>query len=485
MKILFAASECVPYCKTGGLADVVGALSETLAGRRHQVQVMLPLYRAIDRKAGRLKPLGRTFSIQMAGREEQGSLWEARPRPNLRVIFIESAYFFDRPGIYGDKPGADFVDNDFRYAFFCRAALEAAKTLGLKPDLVHCHDWQTGLISAHLKTTYRGDPDFPKTASLFTIHNMAYQGNFPKTSFPGTGLPDEAFRPGGLEFYGQVNYLKAGLVYSDAVNTVSPTYAREILSGPEFGCGLEGVLQQKRDRFVGILNGLDLKYWNPKTDPFLTEKFDEQTLADRNSCKEDLQRTLELAVDSETPIAAFIGRLDRQKGIDVLIEISASLLAHGFQILTLGVGHLDYVQPLERLRDRYPSQVRVITSFSEQLAHRIYGGSDLFLMPSRYEPCGLSQMIAMRYGSLPVVTPTGGLMDTVSPISGSKKGTGFLASGKTPGAFLSAIMGALEILKNPEKKMAAQKRAMTSDFSWASSVKAYEQFYRRAASWRA
>ncbi len=477
MKILFAASEGVPFCKTGGLADVVGALPDVLAAKRHTVRLFLPLYRDVRERFPKIKFIGRTLNLSFDGRTEPVQIWQADVRANFRVYFAGSATFFDRPGIYGSHPGTSYPDNDRRYAFFSRAVFEMAKAVDFKPDIIHAHDWQTGLMMAHQKFHYSSDSFFAKTATLFTIHNLAYQGNFPAPSFHMTGLPARAYEPKGLEFYGKVSFLKAGLVYSDAINTVSPTYAKEISSDPVFGCGLEGVLRERSADFQGIVNGIDVKFWNPKTDPNLASAFDRENVEPRLRCKHDLQRLAGLNEEPNTPLLAFIGRLDHQKGIDLLIETLPAVLKKGAQFVSLGQGNIQYQKDLQQLQRMYPAQVYVKTDFAEPFAHKIYAGADIFLMPSRFEPCGLGQMIAMRYGAVPVVTPTGGLVDTVIDSGKSPSGTGFVAADLTAGAFLTAMRTAVEKWANKTEWRSLQQQGMSQDFSWRHSVKDYLMLY--------
>lgn len=483
MKVLFASSEAVPYCKTGGLADVAGALPAALAKNNITVLQVLPMYRAIRRDQHRLQKTNTMLSIPVGRELDEGFVWAAPAQKNLKTVFIDSYRYFDRDGLYGHPPGTDFYDNDRRFIFFSRAVLEVAKSLRFKPDIVHLHDWQTGLTAAYLKSVYRADPFFKTTASVFTIHNMAYQGNFPAVSFGNTNLPTVEFSPNGMEFYNQVSFLKGGLAYADALTTVSPTYAKEIVSDPSRGAGMDGLLAHRRDRLKGILNGLDMDIWNPKTDRFLESSFDSLTLQKREKCKADLQVQAKLPVELETPVLGFVGRLDRQKGVEILLTILPSLLRRGVQMIILGVGDPDFQNALLLLQSRHPKQLAVVTTFAEPFAHKIYAGCDLFLMPSLFEPCGLGQMIAMRYGALPVATPTGGLLDTIRPLP-SAKGTGFMAADVTASAFEQEVLKALAFISDERAWLAAQKRAMKTNFSWSASVPEYKRLYQKAQSWQ-
>jgi len=482
VRLILAASEAVPYCKTGGLADVAGALSDALAQRGHDVLLILPLYRVIREKFPNVKFTGKTVFVAVGDRHERVDLWEDDSRPGVRVIFIRCDAYFDRAGIYGESAALLYADNDRRYALFSRAIFEAARGVGFRPEVIHVHDWQTGLVPAYQRFVYRFDHYFRTTATVFTIHNLAYQGNFPPASMAVTGLAPSTFSPAGLEFYGQVSYMKSALVYADALNTVSPTYARETMSDHILGCGMEGILKGRAERYRGIVNGLDETFWNPETDQFLEETFGPTTLAKRAVCKAALQKHCGFRQDKATPLLGFIGRMDHQKGVDHLIDVAPPLLAQGVQLVTLGHGHEQYVRALKMLRERYPSQVFVENRFAEPFAHEIYGGVDLFLMPSRYEPCGLGQMIAMRYGAIPIVTPTGGLLDTVKPVA-RKGGTGFIAADHTSGAFQSAVLEGMALLEEPRRRAVVQKNAMTEDRSWDRSVNEYEELYASAISW--
>lgn len=481
MNIVFASSEAVPFCKTGGLADVVSALAAELSKAKHRVSVFLPFYLDMKSKFPEIKSLGKHLSVPMPYINEDVEIYFKKVNANLTFYFF-STPLFNRPGVYGDHPASSYFDNDRRFALFSRAVLEASKSLKLNPQIIHGHDWPTGLIPAYKKYFYSSDPYFKNTATVFTIHNMGYQGNFSAEGFLQTGLPSQAFQPGEIEFYGSVSYLKSGLIFSDALNTVSPTYAKEVMQDPVHGSGMEGVLRSRMDRFRGVLNGLDTDYWNPARDTFIDYHFDAQKMSGKSKCKKELQRITGLPTHSDIPLIGFIGRMDYQKGVDLIIEVAPLILKDGVQMVFLGQGQPNYIQSLRQLAFQFPSQVYVGMDFSEPLAHAIYAGSDIFLMPSRYEPCGLGQMISMRYGGIPVVTPTGGLLDSVEPLN-AKKGTGFVASEFSAGAYLAEIHRAINVYKNAKLWKAAQKRAMKKDFSWDQSVQKYEDMYEEAIGW--
>jgi len=482
VRLLLTASEAVPYCKTGGLADVAGALADALAERGNAVRLVLPLYRGIRDRFPGVRFTGRTVFVPVGDEHERVEIWEEVNNSGVRVLFVRADAYFDRPGLYGDSASSGYADNDRRYALLSRAAFEVARGTDFRPDVIHAHDWQTGLTAAYLRHAYRFDPFFKKTASVYTIHNMAYQGNFPAHALATANLPATAFHPGGVEFYGQVSYMKAALMYAHAINTVSPTYAREVMTDAFYGCGMDGILRDRADRFRGILNGIDPNAWDPEEDRLLAARFGVRTLAKRLACKTDLQTLCGFHKNKNTPLLGFIGRLDQQKGVDHMIEIMPGLLASGAQFVSLGQGQEHYVRALFGLKERYPSQVHIETRFSEPFAHKIYGGVDLFLMPSRFEPCGLGQIIAMRYGAVPVVTPTGGLIDTVHPM-GHKNANGFVASDHTAGSYLEAVIKAMSMLKDPKRRLELQRNGMGADHSWSKSVGEYQSLYAAAVRW--
>jgi starch synthase len=477
MKILFAASECIPFCKTGGLADVVGALPKELRKKRHDVRVILPKYKAIRGQEFGMKETGERVRVSIGGRWEEGDIRTAKTDRGGKVYFVNHEGYFGRWGLYrqGDR---DYPDNAERFIFFCRAVLEACKAVDFRPDIIHCHDWQTGLIPVYLKTLTASDAFFQHTGSVFTVHNMAYQGIFDKGVLLLAGLSWSEFTMEQLEFYDKVNFLKGGLTYADQLTTVSPSYAQEIQSSYEFGWGLEGTVRRRAADLTGILNGLDVDEWNPAKDPFLPKSFEVGSIAGRKDCKSYLQETLKLPVEPRTPVLGMVARLDPQKGVDLLTHIAAPLLNHGVQIIVLGQGDPHYQRVLGSLEKRFPRAFRLRTDFNEPLAHHIYGGSDIFLMPSRYEPCGLGQLIAMRYGSIPVTSATGGLRDTILPAGPGESGTGFLFYELRPEAFAAKIQEALKQYAQPASWGRLQERAMTADFSWEASVPAYLAVYR-------
>ncbi|HWA99201.1 MAG TPA: glycogen synthase GlgA, partial [Pirellulales bacterium] len=418
MKIVMAASEAVPFAKTGGLADVAGALPVELAKLGHEPVLIIPAYRKALDSGQPIEPTGHEFTIAIGTKNVRGTLLHSKlPHSEVPVYLVRQDQYFDRPELYGSG-GSDYIDNCERYAFFCRAVFEAIRLLGLKPDVLHANDWQTGLIPAYLKAEYRGVPGFERVASLFTIHNLAYQGQFWHWDMLLTGLDWKYFNWHQMEFFGKLNLMKTGLVFADAINTVSPRYAEEIQSSP-LGSGLEGVLQQRRDVLTGIINGVDYSIWNPATDPHIAQQYDVNTFSEGKAvCKAALQRDFGLPTESGVPLFGFVGRLAEQKGIDLVVSVMQDWLRNSpAQWVILGTGDPRFHQLLTTMADRYPQKVSVRLTYSDMLAHRVEAGADLFLMPSRFEPCGLNQLYSLKYGTVPLVRATGGLADTVTDVT--------------------------------------------------------------------
>ena len=446
------ASEGVPFAKTGGLADVVGALPLALEQLGHEVVLILPKYKGLTKRKTTL-----------------GS--------RIAVYLIQHDGFFGREHLYGGKDG-DYPDNLERFSFFSWRALEQLRELKFQPDVIHIHDWQTALVPVYLATTYRHEPTFAHATTILTVHNLSYQGIFPKGEFPKLGLPWELFHMEGLEYYDQINLLKGGLVFAKRINTVSPTYAREI-QVPEYGCGLEGVLRRRANDLTGILNAIDTAAWDPGGDKALAAPFTIKTLARRAMNKRALQAAMKLPVDPKAPLVGMVTRLAAQKGIDLVAAAAAHLVRMGAQLVILGTGDRPYHVQLDTLARKHQQSVRVRLAFDEPLAHQIYGGADLFLMPSRFEPCGLGQMIAMRYGAIPVVRRTGGLADTVIEAD-RPDGNGFLFGAADAAELSAAVRRALVVFKTPAAWQALQRRAMAVDWSWARAAKAYVEWYSPA-----
>ncbi len=478
MKILLAASESVPYAKTGGLADVVGALGVELLKQGADASVILPLYRTVRQKF-KLKPLSVRFSIRLGPIIETGRIWQAvKTEENLPVYFIENDRFFDRDGLYGNYAG-DYLDNASRFIFFSRGVLETVRRLKLSPDVIHCNDWQTGLVPLYMKTLYQrymGD-----TASVFTIHNLGYQGRFWHLDMPLLGVGWEHFNMEGIEFYGKINLMKSGIVYSDRLTTVSPGYSREILT-EKHGFELHGILRKRRADLSGILNGIDTAYWNPATDSCLPANYSIDNMAGKQTCKAALQRECGFRPLKKKPLIGLVTRLSEQKGTDLVVAVAEKLLKkHEVQMVVLGSGDESIEQEMLKLMNRYKGTLYVKIGFDEDFAHRIYSGSDMFLMPSRYEPCGLGQMIAMRYGTVPVARKTGGLADTV--IENGSRQNGYLFTGFTARSFFAAVDRALKIfLRRPAYWKMVVRNGMSIDFSWSGRVQQYLKLYEKTLS---
>jgi starch synthase len=461
MKILLASAEVVPFAKTGGLADVAGALPLALEELGEDIILALPRYKGITDTKFNIHRLNRDISYSVIGK-------------NIKAYLIEQNKYFDRDGLYGDKTG-DYKDNLARFSHYCRRSLELLKEIDFKPDIIHIHDWQACLIPVYLRSFYGPDPFFKDIRTVLTVHNIGYQGLFPKEEFSMLGLDESLFNINGLEYYGKVNILKGGLEFADIINTVSPTYAAEIRT-KEFGFGLEGVLNKRRERLFGILNGLDYKIWNPKTDKWIAENFSLTQREGKTKDKEDLQKLCHLPVKSDVPLAGIVSRLAEQKGFDILAEGLDKICKMNLQLVILGTGELKYHQILQGLAKKYPKVISLHLKFDEGLAHKIYAGSDMFLMPSKYEPCGLGQMISFRYGTLPVVFKTGGLADTVH------KDNGFVFESYTKEALVKTITKAATVFKDKDKWSLLVNNAMKCNFSWEESAKEYLKLYAEAKS---
>lgn len=472
MNILFVSSEVAPFSKTGGLADVSAALPAALAELGHDVTVVTPLYGSVDDRG--LRSVGRPYSLRFPFGDFTATLREARLSDRHRVVFIEQAAFFQRPGLYQEH-GREYADNHRRFAFFSMAALTGAQILGVAPDIVHLNDWQTGLAAVALARGYRGTP-LARARSVFTLHNVAYQGNFPKWVMDELGLPWDLFTPEGLEFYDQVSFLKAGIAFADALTTVSPRHAQEIQT-PEGGFGLDGFLRARADVLHGILNGVDYSEWDPANDPHLPARYDAADLSGKAKCKEALLRRFELEVPSGWPVFGVIGRLADQKGIDILLEALSQLLHRELAVIVLGSGEPRYEQALLGLRERFRDKLAVQIGFDSALAHLIEAGADFFLMPSRYEPCGLNQMYSLRYGTVPIVRATGGLEDTVVDLA-QPEGTGIKFLEYSGQALEQAVHRALVLYEKRAELDEVRRRGMACDFSWKASAQKYDALAR-------
>ncbi len=476
MKVLFAAPEVAPFAKTGGLADVAGSLPQALARLGHDVRIVMPRYRRVDPVAFRLKRVA-ALTIPLASWKERCEVLEGRLGRNVTVYFIDKDVYYDRPELYQSRRG-DYPDNAERFIFFSRAVPELCRALGFAPDIVHCNDWQTGLVPLYLRTLYAGDEGLRGTRTVFTIHNLGYQGIFRQEDLRMTGLGWDVFTPDGIEYWGSVSLLKAGVVYADAVTTVSETYSREIQT-PEYGLGFDGVLRSRSRDLFGIVNGIDTREWNPGTDRALPHRYTASRPAGKRLCTQSLRRQLGLR-RSRGPLFGMVTRLTDQKGLDILVDALPAVLARDAQLVILGTGEERYHRVLTGVAERSADRFRVLLAYDEELARRIYAGSDIFLMPSRYEPCGLGQMHALRYGSVPLVRRTGGLADTVvdhDPATG--EGTGFLFSEYTADALAACVRRADVAFADPPAWKRLVHAGMKTDFSWRRSAEEYEKVYRK------
>ena len=478
LRILLISSEVEPFAKTGGLADVAGALPQALATLGHDVRVLMPKYRGVERH-GTLRTAMPRVRVPVGDRTTEGALLEGRLGHAVPVYFLAHDHYYDRPALYGTGQG-DYLDNCERFIFFCRGALEALRALGWTPHVIHANDWQSGLVPVYLETLYKDDPALGEVGTLFTIHNLAYQGVFWHFDMPLTGLGWDLFTPAGLEFYGKLNFLKGGLVFADVLNTVSKAYAQEIQTA-EFGCGLEGVLQYRRADLHGVVNGIDVAAWDPATDRDLTKPYSAEDRAGKAACKQALAQELGIEADG-APIIGIVSRLAAQKGLDLVLEALPELVDAGFELALLGAGEPGLETAFGEAARASRGRIAIRTGFDNALARRIYAGADMFLMPSRYEPCGLGQMIGMRYGTIPIVRRTGGLADTVVEARPARRtGTGFGFAEPTARALLEAATRALAAYREPALWRQLQRNAMAQDFSWPASAREYVALYRKAA----
>jgi starch synthase len=477
LKILLLAAEVVPFAKTGGLADVAGSLPKAIHALGHDIRVAMPRYGRIRPDRFNLTRALGPFPVPMDDHNEPAELLQTTLDGNVPVYMVENARYFDRDGIYM------YPDDAERFIFFCRSTLEGIKRLGWQPDVIHCHDWHTALIPNWLKTIYAHDPFFADVASVYTIHNLGYQGVFGYRVLEIAGIDDYGFivHPDIVDLNEVVDFMGRGIHFADVINAVSETYAREILT-PEFGERLDPLLRDRRDRLFGILNGIDLDEFDPATDPYLEANYTLESLDRRVENKLALQREAGLRQDPRAPVVGIIARLTDQKGFDLITPIVEALLQHlRAQFVLLGTGEQRYHDFFVELSNRYPEQAGIFLTFNASLARRIYAGSDLFLMPSRFEPCGLGQMIAMRYGSVPLVRAVGGLADTVrdyDPTTG--EGTGFVFGVYDAMALYTALVRAVETYRHQDIWRELQVRCMQQDFSWEASARRYVELYTQA-----
>jgi starch synthase len=478
MHVMFLSPEVCPFNRVGGLAEVAHDLPRTLGARGHRVEVVTPKCQMAPELEAKLERLDLRLEVPVSWRRHLSEVHRYQAGGGVTVYFISHEHLFDREGLYGNAYG-DYEDNAERFIFYSRASLELALAMGWQLDVVHANDWTTALVPLYLRSLYAAEPSLAGAGTVMSVHNLGNQGVFWHYDMPLTGLGWEYFTPQGLEFYGKINFLKAGLVFSDLITTVSPTYAQEILS-PEAGGGLEGVLGSRSDRLSAVLNGIDYQTWEPATDPRLAAAFSAEDLEPRSRCRADLRREMGLAEGSRRPLAAVVGRLLDRKGLDILAPSLEHLMDMGLELVVMGYGEDHYHAFLQALNRRRPDRLALKIGYRMDLAHKIMAGADLLLMPSRYEPCGLHQMQAMRYGAVPVVRATGGLLDTVADHTEDSPGTGFRFQEFTSAALLSAVARALDCFKDPGAWRGVMRRAMARDFSWERAATAYEDVYRRA-----
>jgi starch synthase len=469
MKVLFASAEAYPLAKVGGLGDVAGSLPKALRALGHDVRAVLPRYGMVRDVRDDLGP----FQVHVGGRPREARL-KMSGIDDVPVYLIEEPGLFDRPKVY------EYEDDGQRFGFYCRAILDLLPKADFWPDVVHLNDWHSAMVPAFLRTAFGGDERYARIRTILTIHNMQHQGLFGRDLFDWLGLPPESWNVEGVEFYGQLNFLKAGIVYADYVNTVSPTYAREIQT-EEFGERLDGLLRSRSAKLSGILNGIDYEVWNPARDPFIAQKYSKSSLEKKGKDKVALQKEMGLPMDSKVPLLGMVSRVTGQKGFDILIPALPALLGLGVQIVLLGAGERKYEEDIADMAESHPGFAACL-KYDEALAHRIYAGSDFFLMPSKFEPCGLGQMISLRYGTLPIARRTGGLADTVIDLTDQPtKGNGFVFRDYETEALVDAARRASEFFRSRRGWRSVQQRAMSTDRSWDASAKQYGSLYRLAS----
>ncbi len=478
MKILIATSEALPFAKTGGLADICGILPEALINLGTDVHVILPKYKCIPTPN---KQVG-TIKVQIGEKEKKGIVWEETTPNGVKFLFIQHNPYFNRDELYGDKDG-DYDDNAERFFFFSRAVIETLKLLDWQPDVIHIHDWQTALVPLLLKTTYKKS-SYARIPTIFTIHNLAYQGVFPTEKLYLFGdLGVELFTMDKLEFYGQINFMKGAFRFADILTTVSKQYAREIQT-VQYGCGVEGCLVERQKNLYGIINGIDYNEWNPSTDKYIYKNYSNQNLLTKRENKNKLIKEANLKPSNNSPLLGMVTRLADQKGLDLLATIIDDVLNMDVRFILLGTGDRKYHELFVGLAEKYKDKVGINLKFNNTIAHKIYAGSDIFLMPSRFEPCGLGQLICLKYGTVPIVHRTGGLADTVTefdPIAG--KGNGFVFISYRAEEFLASIKRAIYTFSyKPDEFKRIQINGMQGNFSWENSAKEYIELYHRAIS---
>jgi starch synthase len=480
LKVLLVSSEVAPFAKTGGLADVSGALPLALKRLGIDVRVALPYYRAVKEGPFEVACLLENLEIRVGHDVLRDDVYVTSMKGDIPVYLINKDEYFDRRSLYGTSKG-DYFDNLERFVYFSKALFLLCKRLPFAPDVIHSNDWQTGLVPAYLQSMFRKTSPFVKTASLFTIHNLAYQGLFPGEKFHVTGLPEHLFAPHGIEFWGRINLLKSGILFSDIVTTVSRQYSKEIQT-PEFGYGLDGVLRNRREDLFGVVNGVDYGEWAPERDPLIAAHYSVSNLDGKERCKEDLLALFHLPEALKTqPVIGVISRLVSQKGFDLLAGILDELMKEDLGLIVLGTGDPVYEQLFLQAAQRYPRKVAVKITYDNPLAHKIEAGADMFLMPSRYEPCGLNQIYSLKYGTVPIVRATGGLEDTIVDYDiQTERGTGFKFRRYQADDLLRCIRGALSVYQDRKRWERLMHQGMEADFSWERPARRYLSLYKRA-----
>ncbi|HEY1663078.1 MAG TPA: glycogen synthase GlgA [Verrucomicrobiae bacterium] len=476
MKILLASSEVHPFSKTGGLADMVGALGKALARSGHEARIVTPLYRGIPERFPQLQRIDWAFDLPLGGQRRQAELYSLEPEKNLTVYFIRQPEFYDRAGIYLEND-VSYPDNDARFIFFSKCVAHLARYLPWRPDIVHVHDWQAALVPALIQNQQQNEGWGSPPRTCLTIHNLAYQGTFPAAAFALTDLPPNYFTIDTSEFYGHLNCLKAGIALADTITTVSPRYAREIMT-EEYGCALDDQLRKRKNSFCGILNGVDYKEWNPETDPSLPKPYSATRPAGKMTNKLALQNELNLPQTQTTPLFGTITRLAEQKGVDIQLGALEEMLSADIQFVLLGSGSTAYERGYHELARRFPTKVAVKVGYNEGLAHRIEAACDFYLMPSRFEPSGLNQMYSLRYGAIPIVRATGGLDDSIIDFKENpESANGIKFSEFSSRALSKAIRKALAMYQQPELLRRFRRNGMKADFSWEKTVEHYLELY--------
>lgn len=479
MKILIASSEVLPFSKTGGLAAFTGSLPVALKKLGHDVRVITPKYKSADEGKFQLRQVIESIGVPISNRIENCSVLEGKLDKSVPVYLVKNDNYYHRDELYGDSQG-DYPDNAERFIYFSRSILEVCKALNFSPDILHCNDWQTGLTPVYLRKTYHDDPFFLQTASVYTIQNLGYQGLFWHYDMHLTGLGWDLFTPNGLEYYGKINLMKGGLLWADIISTVSKKYSQEIQT-QEYGHGLEGVLQFRKEDLYGIINGADYTLWNPETDSLIAKNYSVNNLSGKVACKRELLKELGFPVIIDRPIIGMISRLDDQKGFNLLADIIEKLMQLDLYFVLLGTGHQRYQKLFQHIGEKYPKKAGIRIGYDNTFAHKIQAGADMLLMPSRHEPCGLHQIYGLKYGTVPIVRATGGLDDTIKifqPKAGTGTGIKFIKYRSEN--LLEAIKKALKAYKDKKTWKALKLRGMKEDFSWDYSAKEYEKLYKIA-----